>query len=86
MKKIITTEDIINKKFKKIAIICIVVGIAFFAFESLCCYVEMNSNSCDLCGKEWLGNAYYGMDYDDTLCENCAQRYWAPYSYENFKK
>lgn len=75
-----------RKKHKKFVACCIVVATILLFWKFLCFNVDMNLNECDFCGKEWIGNSYYGMNYNDTLCKKCAQRYWAPYSYENFEK
>lgn len=41
--------------------------------------------TCDWCGKTWRGDAYYA-DYNDTLCAECADKYWNPLPYRNYKK
>lgn len=42
--------------------------------------------TCDRCGKTWRGDAYYGSEYSDTLCPNCAGEYWFPLPINNYKK
>lgn len=42
--------------------------------------------TCDYCEKTWTGDAYYGSNFDDVLCEECAHRYWNPLPYKNYKK
>ena len=42
--------------------------------------------TCDNCGKEFRGTAYYGYSSTETMCEDCARTYWAPFSYKNFAK
>lgn len=42
--------------------------------------------TCDWCGKEWNGEAYYGDDLTDTLCKECAEDYWNPLPIENYVK
>lgn len=42
--------------------------------------------TCDNCDKTWTGDAYYGSDYSDVLCDECAQRYWNPLPYKEYKK
>ena len=44
-----------------------------------------NSFTCDECGKK-CSTAYYGLDYEDTMCKDCATKYWAPLPIEGFKK
>lgn len=41
--------------------------------------------TCDRCDKTWLGDAYYGSDFSDVLCDECAREYWHPLPYENYK-
>lgn len=42
--------------------------------------------TCDRCGKTWRGDAYYGSEYSDTLCPDCAGEYWFPLPINNYKK
>lgn len=42
--------------------------------------------TCDWCDKTWTGEAYYGGDYNETLCDECAYKYWDPMPYKNYKK
>lgn len=42
--------------------------------------------TCDRCGKTWRGDAYYGSEYSDTLCADCASDYWFPLPINNYKK
>ena len=42
--------------------------------------------TCDVCGKSFTGKAYYGWSYDDTMCEDCARKYWMPLNYKNYLK
>lgn len=42
--------------------------------------------TCDRCDKTFRGEAYYGMDYDDTYCAECAADYWSPFPYKNYSK
>lgn len=42
--------------------------------------------TCDGCGKTWRGDAYYGSEYSDTLCPDCAGEYWFPLPINNYKK
>ena len=42
--------------------------------------------TCDECGKTWSGKAYCGMTTDETMCEECAAKYWMPLPYENYQK
>jgi hypothetical protein len=41
---------------------------------------------CDSCEKNFRGAAYTGYYGTETYCEDCARRYWAPFSYKEFKK
>lgn len=42
---------------------------------------------CDECGKVFFGKAYYiDMDYDTTVCKDCAESYWYPFPYQNYRK
>lgn len=42
--------------------------------------------TCDQCGKDFHGDAYYDYSETMTLCEDCARTYWMPLSYKNYKK
>lgn len=42
--------------------------------------------TCDQCGKDFQGTAYYDYSGDGTLCEDCARSYWMPLPYKNYKK
>lgn len=42
--------------------------------------------TCDRCGKTWHGDAYYAQELTDTLCAECANRYWNPLPIRNYKK
>lgn len=42
--------------------------------------------TCDECGKEFFGTAYYGFSGTETYCEDCAKDYWMPLPYQNYKK
>lgn len=42
--------------------------------------------TCDTCGKNFSGVAYYGWYYEDTMCEDCARDYWMPLPYQNYTK
>lgn len=42
--------------------------------------------TCDDCGKEFSGTAYYGYQTTETFCEDCARAYWMPLPYQNYKK
>lgn len=42
--------------------------------------------TCVRCGKTWRGDAYYGSEYSDTLCADCAGDYWFPLPINNYKK
>lgn len=42
--------------------------------------------TCDRCGKTWRGDAYYGSEYSDTLCPDCAGEYWFLLPINNYKK
>lgn len=42
--------------------------------------------TCDNCEKQFQGTAYVGYYGTETLCEDCARTYWAPFSYKDFKK
>lgn len=41
--------------------------------------------TCDQCGKQFSGDAYYDMTQEFTLCEDCARTYWMPFPYQNYK-
>ena len=45
-----------------------------------------NSSVCDNCDKKFSGTAYYARNLDDTLCKDCAWKYWNPLPIENYKK
>lgn len=46
-----------------------------------------SSHTCDRCGKTFTGSAYYiSNEPDSTICAECAETYYAPFPYENFKK
>lgn len=66
--------------FKKIAVVVGVAGAAFCAVN----YTSMHK--CTKCGRRWHGNAYYGVDKKEILCDECAYEYWHPQRYENHKK
>ena len=34
--------------------------------------------TCDKCGKDFFGTAYYGFSGTETYCEDCARDYWTP--------
>lgn len=38
------------------------------------------------CAKQWTCDAYYGSEYSDTLCPDCAGEYWFPLPINNYKK
>jgi len=42
--------------------------------------------TCDECGKDFSGTAYYADKLTDTLCAECAWTYWYPLPIENYKK
>lgn len=42
--------------------------------------------TCDQCGKDFRGTAYYDYTETMTLCEDCARTYWMPLPYQNYKK
>ena len=42
--------------------------------------------TCDWCGAEWEGTAYYARSVSDTLCAECANRYWKPLPISNYTK
>ena len=46
--------------------------------------VACGSYTCYDCGKT-TSKAYYSMDEDRALCEDCARSYWAPFDYESFR-
>lgn len=73
-----------NNKTKKItAIILTAVIAASMVFMLTGCGKKW---TCDSCEKNWTGDAYYGGDYSDVLCDECAQRYWNPLPYKEYKK
>lgn len=43
-------------------------------------------HTCTYCEKTFRGKAYNGIVTEVTLCEDCARKYWAPFSYEGFEK
>jgi len=56
----------------------------------LCTGVILNgcsSHTCDRCGKTFTGTAYYiSKEPDSTICAECAQEYYDPFPYGNYKK
>lgn len=42
--------------------------------------------TCDQCGKDFHGTAYYDYTETMTFCEDCARSYWMPLPYQNYKK
>ena len=42
--------------------------------------------TCDECGKNFHGDAYYDYTETMTLCKDCARTYWMPLPYQNYKK
>ena len=42
--------------------------------------------TCDECGKDFFGTAYYGFSGTETYCEDCAKDYWMHLPYQNYKK
>ena len=42
--------------------------------------------TCDWCDTTFSGDAYYGSNQSDTLCADCATKYWSPFPIKNYKK
>jgi len=42
--------------------------------------------TCGKCEKEFYGAAYEDGFTDDVMCEDCAEEYYWPLPYEQFKK
>lgn len=82
-----------NKSFKKrifkSAMICLGVVISIIAIV----LISKNSGllgitkmwTCDTCGKTWRGAAYYGLNGDEVLCDECAKSYWSPLPYKTYQ-
>ncbi len=47
---------------------------------------EAHRWTCDWCGTEWEGTAYYARSVSDTLCAECANQYWRPLPISNYTK
>lgn len=41
--------------------------------------------TCNECDESFSGTSYYGMGGDETMCAECAKKYWVPLDYKNFK-
>ena len=62
-------------------------GIAVIAVLILLMLVGCGKQwTCDKCDKTWRGEAYYGVEYSDTYCAECAAKYWKPFPYKNYVK
>lgn len=61
---------------------------AFFtaAVTLLCAANSLSMHKCTRCGRRWHGEAYAGSNKKETLCAECAYKYWYPQRYENHKK
>ena len=63
---------------KKIVIVALVLALALI----LCACGIIST--CDMCGKTFPGKGYYGVYGPDTLCDDCAKTYDAPFPYKNY--
>lgn len=74
-----------NNSKKKLLLIPLLLAV----FVAVVVIVSMNGKewTCDWCGKEWNGEAYYyGENLNSTLCEECAIQYYNPLPIEDYKK
>lgn len=42
--------------------------------------------TCDQCGEDFRGKAYYDFTETLTMCKDCARSYWMPFPYQNYQK
>ena len=71
-----------NPRVKKWLIIGLIALVIFI----VCFVIPGFGWKCDDCGKTWIGSAYHGSEYSETLCRDCAVNYWSPLPIENYKK
>ena len=78
-----------KKQIFKSAMICLGVVISIIAIV----LIAINSGliggtrmwTCDTCGKTWRGVAYYSLNDDEILCDECAKSYWSPLPYKDYQ-
>lgn len=58
----------------------------FLSCSLFCLSACGKSWTCDQCGKDFHGDAYYDYSETMTLCADCARTYWMPLPYQNYKK
>lgn len=66
-----------------------VLGAALIALLLLGGWILTNRHVCDMCGKTFIGAAYYDAmepEEDVTWCKSCAKSYYDILPYENYRK
>lgn len=81
-------ETTMKKQTRKAHIRKLAAAISLLIIAGVACVLAGCAKqwTCDRCGKTWRGDAYYGSEYSDTLCPDCAGEYWFPLPINNYKK
>ncbi len=81
-------ERTMKKSIKRINARTLTAAISLLIITGIACMFAGCAKqwTCDRCGKTWRGDAYYGSEYSDTLCADCAGDYWFPLPIKNYKK